>query len=97
VQADPEAWQKSTELNKAERAVKDRMTELLAARAKADMAERLRQQVQNLEPFQRKSTEEKAQVAQKELEAAQQRFDRATQLYRELGGTVDYHSQLPKH
>jgi len=97
VQADPEAWQRTTDLTKAELAVKDRMQEFNVAHAKADMADRLRRQVQNLEPFQRKSAEEQAEHAQHELEAAQQRFDRACELYRQLGGNIDYRSQVPRH
>jgi Skp family chaperone for outer membrane proteins len=96
VQVDPEAWQRTTDLTKAEQDVKARMNELNAAHAKAEMAERLRRQVQNLEPFQRKSVEEQAQVAQKELESARQRFDRANQTYRGLGGNVDFAAQVQK-
>jgi hypothetical protein len=97
VQADPEAWQRSADLMKAELAVKDQMKVVTAAHTKADMAERLRQQVQNQEPFQRKSIEAQAQAAQKELEAARRQFDRAYDLYHKLGGTVDYRSQLKKY
>jgi len=97
VQADPQAWQRTTDLNNAELAVQDRLKELNAAHAKADSAERLRRQVQSLEPFQRKSTEAQAEHAQHELEAAQLRFDRAYELYRQLGGTVDYRAQAPRH
>jgi hypothetical protein len=97
VQADPEAWQKTTDLNNAELAVQARLKELNAAHAKADSAEMLRRQVQSLDSFQRKSTEAQADRAQQELQAAQQRFDSANALYRQLGGTVDYHSQIARH
>jgi hypothetical protein len=52
VQADPAAWQRTTDLNNAELAVQDRVKELNAARAKADSAEMLRRQVQSLDAFQ---------------------------------------------
>jgi hypothetical protein len=97
VQADPEAWQKTTDLANADRAAQQRLQELIVARAKAENAERLRRQVQSMEPSQRKSPEQQAELAQRECEAAQQRFDRAFQLYRQLGGTVDYAAQLPRH
>jgi hypothetical protein len=94
VQADPDAWQKATDLTKADQAVRDRMRELEAAHAKADMAERLRQQMAHLDAFQRKSTEEQAAAAQKEVAAARLRFDHAAELYRSLGGNIDYRSQI---
>jgi hypothetical protein len=97
VQADPDAWQKMTDLTKAEQSVKDRIKELEAAHAKADMAERLKLQVQHLDAYQRKSTEEQAEQAKRELLAAKQRFDLADQLYHQLGGNVDYRAQIKNY
>jgi hypothetical protein len=94
VQADPDAWQKMTDLAKADQAVKDRMKELEAAHARAEMAQRLRKQVEHLDAFQRKSTEQQAEAAQRELLVAKQRFDLANDSYRQLGGTVDYRAQV---
>jgi hypothetical protein len=94
VQADPDAWQKMTDLSKAEIAVKERLKELQAAQAKAEMAERLRQQVQHLDSSQRKNAEQQAEAAQRELIGAKQRFGLANDAYVRLGGTIDYRSQI---
>jgi hypothetical protein len=94
VQADPDAWQKMTDLSKAEIAVKEQLREVKVAQAKAEMAERLRKQVQHLDSFQRKSTEQQAETAERELVVAKQRFDLANDAYLRLGGNVDYRSQI---
>jgi len=94
VQADPEAWQKMTDLNKADQAVRDRMKELAAAHAYLALTEQAGRKTQTCDPLQRKGAENEAQRAQKTVEAARQRFDAALARYQKLGGTVDYHSQL---
>jgi len=99
VQADPEAWQKMTELRKADQAVKDSMKGLATAHANADLAEQRRRQAlaRKLEPTDLRTVEDQAQLAQKQLVAARQRFDTANAKYQQLGGTVDYRSQCPKY
>jgi hypothetical protein len=97
VQADPDAWKKMTELSKADQAVQDRMRELDAAHANADMAERLKRQAEHMDSSQRKAADQQAEAAQRALVAARQRFDLANQLYQQLGGTVDYRSQLKQY
>jgi hypothetical protein len=94
IQVDPDAWQKTTDMTKAEMAVKDRMKELEAAHLQADMAERLRRQTKSADSLQTKRADEQVELTQKMLTAARQRFDRANDLYRQLGGNVDYRSQL---
>jgi hypothetical protein len=97
VQADPDAWKKMTELSKADQAVQDRIHELEAAHANADMADRLKAQAEHMDPSQRKSANQQAEAAHKALDAARKRFDTANDLYHQLGGTVDYRNQLTKY
>jgi len=94
VQADPQAWQRSTDLNKAEVAVQARMKELIAAQAYVASAQQARRQVEHQELPQRKIADEQLQRAQDMLIAAQQRFNAAMSDYHQLGGTIDYRSQI---
>jgi hypothetical protein len=97
VQADPGAWQKMADLNKADQAVKDSMKVLAAAHAQADQSARLLAQARKLEPEQQPSAQAQAQRAQQQLLAARQQFDKANTLYHQLGGAVDYRSQCPNY
>jgi len=94
VQADPEAWKKMADLNKADQSVQVRMRDLTTARANLDMAQARCRQAQNMEAFQRKSAEDKMALAQKQLNDAHTRFDKAYEAYQQLGGSVDYRSQI---
>jgi len=96
-QADPEAWQKMADLRVADQAVKTSMQQLAAAHANADLAEQRRKQAQKLEPAQKAVADNQAQLAEKLLAAARQRFDAANTKYRQLGGTVDYRAQCPRY
>jgi hypothetical protein len=94
MQADPEAWQRSIDLAKAEMVVKDRMKDVTVAQAYATAAEQARRRVEHEEAAEKKRAEEQAQQAQKNLTAARVRFDAALSNYRHLGGTIDYRSQI---
>ena len=94
VQADPDAWQHSIDLAKAEQVLKDRMKELAAAHAYADSAEQGRRQVEHGEEAQKKRAQEQVEGAQKNLIAARQRCEAAWSNYRKFGGTIDYRSQI---
>jgi hypothetical protein len=97
VQADPEAWQKMTDLTKAEQAVQHLIKVCNVDHAMLLDAERARQQLEKADSFQRKSLDDQAQAAQNSFNAAHKRLDAAMQKYRELGGTVDYQSQLQNY
>jgi hypothetical protein len=94
VQADPQAWQKMTDLNKADQAVRDRMKDLAAAHAYLSLMEQNNRKSQTCESSQRKGAEEAMQRAQNTVSAARQQFDAAMASYQKLGGAVDYRSQL---
>ncbi len=105
VQADPNAWQKMTQLARAEQVVQEQLAEVNQAKAAATAAERNLARLQAL--YQGKSPEQLAasarqmQAAQQAVAGAQktlandrQSFENAFQIYRNLGGTIDYHRQL---
>jgi hypothetical protein len=94
VQADPQAWQRSTDLNKAELAVKNLMKELAVAHAYADAADQARRQAEHGDQARRLSADEQVERAQNALIAARLRFNAAMSNYRQLGGTIDYGSQV---
>ncbi len=94
VQADPGAWEKASDLNKADTAVKAAVQTLAAAHTACDAAELRVRQTKGLESWQRKNAEEQQAQAQARLGAARKEFDRAFNRYRDLGGTVDYRGQV---
>jgi hypothetical protein len=94
VQADPEAWQRIADLAKADRVVRALIKEYDADRMTLAVAEQARQQVQKGDALQKKNLEEQVQQAQDTLNAAHKRLDVAMEKYRQLGGNVDYRSQL---
>jgi uncharacterized membrane protein len=97
VQADPDAWQKMTDLTKADIAVRDRMKELAAAHAYAAMVQQTHRQMAHDDTLQSRSAEEQMQRAQNALIEARKRFESAVSDYQRLGGTVDYRSQAQKY
>jgi hypothetical protein len=97
VQADPEAWQRMTDLTKADEAVRNQMKVVDAAHASVALAEQRRQLAENQAPFVKKNAEEEAQAAQKAFNYARARFDKLFSQYQQLGGTVDYRSQLKNY
>jgi hypothetical protein len=94
VQADPEAWQKIADLAKAERSVKDLMREYKTDQARLASAQQTRQQLEKGDAYLKSSAEQQVQMAQETLAAAHKRLDAAMEKYRELGGNVDFRSQL---
>ncbi len=94
VQADPGAWEKASELNKADTAVRADVQVLAAAHAACDLADLRVRQTKGLESWQRKKAEDDSALAQARLAAARKELDQAFNRYRELGGTVDYRGQI---
>jgi hypothetical protein len=97
VQADPEAWQHMTDLTKADEAVRKEMKAIDAAHVSVTLAEQRRREAENQAPFVKKNAEAELQAAHKMLDVARSRFDKAVNKYYELGGTVDYRSQLKNY
>jgi len=97
VQADPQAWQRMADLNKAERAVRDLLKVVQADHAVVVAAQRARQQSEQGNAAVKKSFEEQAQLAQTTFSDARKRLDVALDKYQTLGGTVDYRSQVPNN
>jgi endogenous inhibitor of DNA gyrase (YacG/DUF329 family) len=97
VQADPAAWQKNVELTKADQKIRSLIAELNAAHGMVVAADRARQQATSADSLQRKNIEQQTQVAQTTFAASRKRLDDALEKYREIGGTVDYRSQIPNY
>jgi hypothetical protein len=100
VQANPDAWQKMTELTRAEQAVKDQITVLVRARASVKQAEEIRaathrQYPGNSNPLMLRTADETAQKAQNNYNKARQHFENLLEQYRKLGGTHDYRGEAP--
>ena len=109
VHADANAWQKMTDLAKADGVVQERVVAVVQARAVVAAAQRT---VDNLHAYyhgktldpvtyksyenQRKADDQVLDKAQRGLSAARDSFERALQKYQQLGGTVDYRRQLPQ-
>jgi hypothetical protein len=97
VQADPAAWQRMTDLTKADETVRALIREYEAAHAMVVSADQAHQQTAKRDPSQSKSMEQQVLVAQSTLSAAHKRLDDALEKYRELGGTVNYRNQIPNY
>jgi hypothetical protein len=94
VAADPQAWQKMTDLEKAEDAVRQRMQELDAARAALKVAQNVRQSTERMSASQQISAAQAVHRAELAANAAERSFNDAMTRYQKLGGTVDFRSQL---
>jgi hypothetical protein len=97
VQADPDAWRRMTDLTKAEKAAQDAVKALNQANAYLSSCELTRKRLEKADPAQKKNADELLQNAQKTVTAARKQFDDANNKYRQLGGSVDYYSQLQKY
>ena len=97
VQAEPDAWQKTTELTKAEQAVLAAGRFLEQANALLENEQRSRKLLNNSDQLQQKSSDLRVERAQNTVKMARQRFDAADVKYRQLGGTKDLRSQLRKY
>ena len=110
IQADPNAWQKMTDLARAEQLVQEKLEAVRKARAAVAVAEQNRA---NLHAYwhvrraanealyqsvlaQYKAKDEAVANARKTLAAAQRCFESAFRKYQQLGGTTDYRRQLPQ-
>jgi hypothetical protein len=109
IQVDPNAWQKMTDLARADQLVQEQLGVVARARAAATAAAQIRDarhayyQGKTLDRvtydgvmLQLHTDEQAAANAQRALDAARQAFDNAFQNYQRLGGTVDYRRQLPQ-
>jgi hypothetical protein len=109
VHADANAWQKMTDLSRADQAVQQQVGVVVQAKTAAAAAQRSADNLhayyhgKTLDPVtyqgyenQRKACDQGVANAQKVLASAQQSFDRAMQNYQSLGGTIDYRQQLSR-
>lgn len=98
VQAEPDAWQKMTDLTRADSAVQARLSELIFAQRALRMAQRVRDEYEHKSTpeVQRNAAEKNLAEAQQTFNVAQQRFDAAFEKYQTMGGSVDYRSRVPR-
>jgi hypothetical protein len=108
IQADPNAWQKMTDLARADQLVQDKLGAVRRAGAAVATAERNRANLHAYWHVRRAATEalyqsvlaqykakdEAVANAQQALASARQCFETAFQKYQQLGGTTDYRRQL---
>jgi hypothetical protein len=108
LQADPNAWQKMTDLARADQLAREKLDAVRKAGAAVAAAERYRASVHAFYHTKRapdqatyeswmaqyKAADQAVAKAQKDLAAAHQCFDNAVQNYQKLGGTIDYRRQL---
>jgi hypothetical protein len=97
VQADPDAWQKMTALTKAEQDVQAAGRALERDNDVLEYEQLSRKRLNNSDPFQQKSADQRVDRAQSTVKIARKQFDAAFDKYRQLGGTKDYRSQLRKY
>jgi hypothetical protein len=109
IQADPNAWQKMTDLARAEQSVQEQLGAVRRASAAVATAEQNRA---TLHAFyhgrtldratydtvsrQYKADDDALMNAQRALDYARRYFESAMLAYQKLGGTTDYRSQLPR-
>jgi hypothetical protein len=109
IQADTNAWQKMTDLVRADQLVQKQLAVVRNASAAVAAAERSRaslhalyhgrtldQAAYNSVMLQYKAKDEAVANARKTLAAAQRCFESAFRKYQQLGGTTDYRRQLPQ-
>jgi DNA-directed RNA polymerase subunit RPC12/RpoP len=97
IQAEPGAWQRMTDLTKADEAVQVEVRSVAMARAALDLAQQGQRRLQTTDSLVRKGVDEKVAGKQRNIAFAQKRFDDAFKHYQDLGGRLDYRSQLPKN
>jgi len=94
VQAEPGAWKKMTDLIKADETVRAELRAVKADQASLALAQQTQARLQTADLPQRRSADKQVDERQRELAAAQKRFQDAYTTYQGLGGTVDYRRQL---
>jgi hypothetical protein len=97
VQPEPGAWNRMTELTKADEAVRAEIQEVTVARSLLASAQRMQLRLQSGDAMQRKGAADQVEAKQRLLAAAQKRFQTAFANYQKLGGKVDYRAQLPNN
>jgi hypothetical protein len=108
IQADPNAWQKMTDLARAEQLVQERLAALNRIHALCVAADQNRanlhayyhgqtldQATHDSVQHQYRNADQAVMNAQQAEAAARESFENAYQNYQKLGGTVDYRQQLP--
>lgn len=109
VHADPNAWQKMAELTRAEQAVQQQVKNVIAAH---NMLLTAQAKARRLHSYyegkamdasaaaavqsQYQQADQEIQRAQNTLSATRNVFENALRVYQDLGGTIDYHQQLPQ-
>jgi len=110
IQADPNAWQKMTDLARADQLVQAQLAAVRNAGAAVATAEQKRaslhaywhvRRAENQAIYegvmaQYRADDQAVANAQKALDYARQCFDAALLKYQKLGGTTDYRQQLPR-
>jgi cell division protein FtsB len=96
VQVDPGAWQKMTDLTKAEEALQAAVKMLNQDNAMLDYEEKARKRLDSADQFQRATADRRVQQAQMAVNTAGKQFNAAESKYRQLGGTKDYRSELKR-
>ena len=97
VQANPDAWQRVTDLTKADQVVRARVAELNAAHTFLAAAEKESRLIGTSNPSQTKHAAEQMKRGETAVNVARRQFDDAYADYQRLGGTVDYRGQLPSY
>ncbi len=100
VQADPDAWRKMTDLTRAEQAVRQQIRFIAQARAAMKQAEASRESTRrsypgNSNPLAVRTADETAQRAENNYNRVRQHFEELLVEYEKLGGTHDFHRELP--
>jgi hypothetical protein len=97
VQADPNAWQKMTDLARAEQAVQTQVQAVTTAKATLSAARNNRDRLRAFgAKTELKNADTLVNNAEGAFNYAQQCFDTAYRKYQTLGGTVDYRQRLPQ-
>jgi DNA-directed RNA polymerase subunit RPC12/RpoP len=100
-QADPGAWQKMTDLVKADQVVQSQLRNLIAANAAAIAAAREDAEMHNQYKGNPDgvayltAANKRAEQAEAQMAATREAFEVAFIRYEKLGGTVDYRQQIP--
>jgi hypothetical protein len=94
--ADPETWQKMTDLTKADEAARQRLQELNSARAALQVAYSILNSPQQVAPDQRRAADQAAKRAELTVRVAERNFSIAMQNYQRLGGTINYNDQVQR-
>ena len=97
VQAEPDAWQKMTDLTKAQQSVQAAAKVLEQENYLLEHEQQSRRRSNSTDPLQIKAAEQRVERAENAVKIARKQFDAANDKYRQLGGTIDFRSQLRRY